>query len=199
MATEGAALDKQALAYTVTRTLTGDRTNPQETVTVTAPQSLTATFTPDFFSRNEVTWTSSDPAVVLVSQDNQAYREASVSALKDSAWIRNIMATDNGIRENDKYAKISGAGSRDVTVTVNGKDKLGNQASATCQVTVKFMTNDQTRIVPEGIPLDQTALTYSLGYQKVGDIHSETVQKTGFESKKIVSSRSSGGGGYRSA
>jgi uncharacterized protein YjdB len=185
VATEGAALDKQALSYTVTRTLIGDRTNPQETVTVTASQSLTATFTPDFFSRNEVTWTSSDQAVVLVSQDQEAYREASVLALKDSAWIRNIMATDNGIRERDKYAMISGAGSRDVNVTVNGKDKLGNQASATCQVTVKFVTNDQTRIIPEGITLDKTTLYYSLGYQKAGDLHSETVQKTGFETRKL--------------
>ncbi|WP_312444976.1 hypothetical protein [Lacrimispora sp.] len=186
VATEGASLDKQALTYTVTRTLTGDRINPQETVTVTAPQSLTATFTPDFFSRDEVTWTSSDPAVILVSQDNQAYREASVSALKDSAWIRNIMTTDNGIRETDKYAKISGTGSRDVNVTVNGKDKLGNQASATCQVTVKFVTNDQTRIIPEGITLDKTVLSYNLGFQKAGDIHSETVKKKGFETRKVT-------------
>jgi uncharacterized protein YjdB len=185
VATEGAALDKQALTYTVTRTLTGDRTNPQETVTVTASQSLTATFTPDFFSRDEVTWTSSDQAVVLVSQDQEAYREASVLALKDSAWIRNIMATDNGIRESDKYAKISGVGSRDVTVTVSGKDKLGNQASATCQVIVKFVTNDQSRIIPEGITLDKTTLSYSLGYQKAGNIHSETVQRTGFETRKL--------------
>ena len=185
VATEGAALDKQALDLTVTRNLTGDRTNPQETVTVTAPQSLTATFTPDFFSRDEVTWISSDPAVIFLSQDSQAYREASVSALKDSAWIRNIMATDNGIRESDKYAKISGAGSREVTVTVNGKDKLGNQASATCQVSVKFVTNDQTRIIPEGITLDKTILSYSLGYQKIGDTHSEIAQKTGFETRKL--------------
>ncbi|GLC83088.1 Ig-like domain-containing protein [Lacrimispora brassicae] len=185
VATEGAALDKQALDLTVTRNLTGARTNPQETVTVTAPQSLTATFTPDFFSRDEVTWTSSDPAVIFVSQDSQAYREASVSALKDSAWIRNIMATDNGIRESDKYAKISGTGSREVAVTVNGKDKLGNQASATCQVSVKFVTNDQTRIIPEGIVLDKTILSYSLGYQKTGDTHSETAQKTGFETRKL--------------
>ena len=186
VATEGAALDKQALTYTVTRTLTGDRTNPQETVTVTASQSLTATFTPDFFSRDEVTWTSSDQAVILVSQDQEAYREASVLALKDSVWIRNIMATDNGIRERDRYAMISGAGSRDVNVTVNGKDKLGNQASATCQVTVKFVTNDQTRIIPEGITLDKTMLSYSLGYQKAGNIHSETVQRTGFEARKLT-------------
>lgn len=185
VATEGADLDKQALTYTVTRTLTGDRTNPQEIVSVTAPQSLTATFTPDFFSRDEVTWTSSDPAVALVSQDLEAYREASVSVRKDSAWIRNIMASDNGIRESDKYAKISGAGSREVIVMVNGKDKLGNQASATCQVNVKFVTDDQTRIIPEGITLDRTALSYSLGYQKAGDIHSVTVQKFGFETIKL--------------
>ena len=185
VATEGAALDKRALTYTVTRTLTGDRSNPQETVIVTAPQSLTATFTPDFFSRDEVTWTSSDTAVISVSQDNQAYREASVSALKDSAWIRNIMATDNGIRENDKYAKISGAGSRKVTVTVNGRDKLGNQAAAVCQVTVNFVTDDRTRIVPEGITLDQTAISYNLGYQMTGDIQSQVVMKTGFETKKL--------------
>jgi len=185
VATEGAALDKQALDFIVKRTLTGDRTNPQESVTVTAPQSLTATFTPDFFSRDEVTWTSSDPAVVLVSQNQEAYREASVTAFKDSAWIRNIMATDNGIRENDKYAKISGAGSRDVTVTVSGKDKLGNQASAVSQVTVKFVTNDQTRIIPEGVTLDQKELSYSLGYEKAGDISSDTVKKTGFETRKL--------------
>ncbi len=185
VATEGAALDKQALIYTVERTLTGDRMHPQETVTVTAPQALTATFTPDFFSRDEVTWISSDPAVVFVSQDQEAYREASVSAFKDSAWIRNIMATDNGIREIDKYTKLWGTGSRDVTVTVNGRDKLGNQASAACHVTVKFLTNDQTRIVPEGITLDQAALSYNLGYHKAGGIHSETVKKTGFKTKKL--------------
>lgn len=185
VATEGAVLDKQALNLTVTRTLTGDRTNPQEAVTVTAPQSLTATFTPDFFSRDEVTWTSSDTAVIQVAQDSEAYREASVSALKDPAWIRNIMATDDGIRNNDRYAKISGTGSRDVTVTVNGKDKLGNQATAVCQVTVNFVTDDRTRIVPEGITLDQTAISYNLGYQMAGDIQSQILKKSGFEIKKL--------------
>ncbi len=186
VAAEGAVFDKQVLSYTVTRTLTGDRTAPEEKVTVTAPQSLTAAFTPDFFSRDEVIWTSSDTAVAQVSQDQEAYREASVSALKDAKWIRDIIATDEGIRSNDPYVKVSGSGSRDVTITVNGKDKLGNQASATCQVTVKFITNDQTKVVPEGITLDNTVLSYSLGYQKTGDIHSETEKKTGFETKKLT-------------
>ncbi len=185
VATEGAALDKQALTYTVTRTLTGDRISPEEKITVTAPQSLTATFNPDFFSREEVVWTSSDTAIVSVSQDQTAYKEASVSALKDAKWIRDIMSTDNGVLENDPYAKISGNGSRTVTVTVNAKDKLGNQASAVCEVTVNFMTDDQTRIVPEGIKLDKNDLVFVLGYQKSGDINSETIAKTGFNTNQI--------------
>ncbi len=185
VATEGAMLDKQALTYTVTRTLTGDRKAPNETITVTAPQSLTATFTPDFFSRDEVTWTSSDTSVIVVSQEQEAYRDASVSALKDAAWIHNIMATDNGIKNNDPYAKISGSGSREAVITVNGKDKLGNKASAACQVTVNFVTNDQTRVVPEGIVLDQEELSYSLGYQMTGDISSQIAEKKGFDKKKL--------------
>ncbi|MGC6177913.1 N-acetylmuramoyl-L-alanine amidase family protein [Lacrimispora sp. 38-1] len=185
VATEGAVLDKQALTYTVRRTLTGDRINPQETVTVTAPQSLTATFTPDFFSKDEVVWTSSDPAVVQVTQDNEAYREASVSAIKDAAWIRNIIATDNGIKSNDPYAKVSGSGNRDVVITVDGKDKLGNKASAVCQVNINFVTDDQTRVVPEGITLNEKELSYELGFQMTGDIHSQIADKKGFIAKKL--------------
>jgi uncharacterized protein YjdB len=185
VATEGAVLDKQALTYTVKRTLTGDRKAPSETITVTAPQSLTATFTPDFFSKDEVVWSSSDPAVVQVTQDNEAYREASVSAFKDAAWIRNIIATDNGIKSNDPYAKVSGNGSRDVVITVDGKDKLGNKASAVCQVSISFVTDDQTRVVPEGITLDQKELSYRLGYQMAGDIQSQLSAKKGFTSQKL--------------
>lgn len=185
VATEGAVLDKQALTYTVKRTLTGDRKAPSGTITVTAPQSLTATFTPDFFSKDEVVWTSSDTAVVQVTQDNEAYREASVSAFKDAAWIRNIIATDNGIKSNDPYAKVSGSGSRDVVITVDGKDKLGNKASAVCQVNINFVTDDQTRVVPEGVTLDQNELSYRLGYQMAGDIQSQISAKKGFTSQKL--------------
>ncbi|MBE5994363.1 MAG: hypothetical protein E7247_18485, partial [Paenibacillaceae bacterium] len=185
VATEGAVLDKQALTYTVKRTLTGDRINPQEIITVTAPQSLMATFTPDFFSKDEVVWTSSDPAVAQVAQDNEAYREASVSAFKDAAWIRNIIATDNGIKSNDPYAKVSGSGKRDVVITVDGKDKLGNKASAVCQVNINFVTDDQTRVVPEGITLNEKELSYNLGYQMAGDIHSQIADKNGFIAKKL--------------
>lgn len=185
VATEGAVIDKPALSYTVVRRLTGNRLAPEETKTVTPPQSLTATFTPDFFSKDQVTWTSSDPAVAQVFQDEGAYREALITALKDAKWIQDIEAADNGIRQNDKYARISGKGSREITVTVDGKDRLGNHASAACQVRVNFVTDDQTRIVPEEILLNEDTITYTLGYQKKGDIQSDTISKSGFTNKKL--------------
>lgn len=146
VAAEGAILDKQAMEFTVTRILTGSRKAPGEKVTVTEPQPLTAFFTPDFFSWNQVIWESSDPAVIAVLQDEEAYREVSVSAFKDAKWIRDIMAADDGIRNNNEYAELSGGGNRNVTVTISGRDKLGNKVSAVCQVAVKFVTDDQTRI-----------------------------------------------------
>lgn len=188
VAAEGAVLDREALTYTVTRRLTGSRTEPKESITVTPPQSLTAAFTPDFFSRDEVAWTSSNPAVVSVSQDSENYREALILAVKDAKWIQDMIETDNVVRANDRYARLSGNGSREAVITVNGKDRLGNHASAQCPVTVNFVTDDQTRIVPEKITLDQEKLTCSLGYRKAGDIQSETVSKSGFGTRKLTAS-----------
>lgn len=185
VAAEGAVLDKMTLDYTVTRRLTGDRLSPQETITVTAPQSLTAAFVPNYFSKEEVTWKSSDPAMVGVSQDDIAYREASVSVYKDAKWIKDIIATDNGITANDRYASVSGCGERQAVISVEGKDKLGNRAKADCQVTIQFVTEDQTTIKPEAIEINQTTLEYALSYDKAGDMKSETVRKNGFVARKL--------------
>lgn len=186
IAAEEATLHKTALTFTVCRTLTGDRTAPVEQVAVTAPQSVTASFTPDFFSRDEVTWTTSDPAIVQVNQAAKAYREASVYAIKNSKWIQDIIAQDNGKTANDQYARATGRGERQVTLTVEGRDKLGNRALASCHITVLFVTKDETTIEPQALRLDRTRLECRLSYDKAGDIHSETVEKRGFGSRRLT-------------
>lgn len=60
VAAEGASLNKTALNFTVTRKLTGDRKNPQETLTVSAPQILSGTFAPDYFDKKDINWTVGD-------------------------------------------------------------------------------------------------------------------------------------------
>ena len=184
-AVEGAVLDKTALDFTVTRTLEGDRTKPEERITVTAPQTLTAAFSPDHFAKNEVIWTSSDTAVIAVLQDESAYKEALISAVKDSKWIRDIIAADQVIRENDRYSRIEGNGVRKAIVTVEAKDMLGSHETAECEVTVRFHTVDNTRIIPEKVILDKTRIDFDLVMQKRGGIRSETVSMSGLESQDI--------------
>ncbi|MCQ5385680.1 hypothetical protein NO348_12700 [Hungatella hathewayi] len=186
VAAEGAVLDKQTLEYTVTRRLTGNRIEPEESILVTAPQSLTAEFEPDYFSRDEVSWKASDPAVIRINEEEASYKEVSVSAYKDAKWIRDIIAADNGKKENDNYTLLTGNGERSACVTVEGTDKLGNRATAECMVTVRFVTEDRTRIVPDAVKLNQTAMEYRLTYDKAGDIHSETVGKGGFERRTLT-------------
>ena len=60
VAAEGASLDRENLFFTVTRTLTGDRKTPVDTVTVTGPQTLSAVFSQDHFDKRDVSWTVDD-------------------------------------------------------------------------------------------------------------------------------------------
>lgn len=186
VAAQGAMLDKQTLEYTVTRRLTGSRTEPSESILVTAPQSLTAEFKPDYFSRDEVLWKTSDPAVIRINDEETSYKEVSVSACKDAKWIRDVIAADDGKKENDKYVRLTGNGERKACVMVDATDKLGNRATAECMVTVRFVTEDETRIIPESVKCNQQKTEYHLTYDKAGNIHSETTGKGGFERRLLT-------------
>lgn len=141
-ALESAALDREFLEFTVTRRLTGSRSQPKETIEVTPLQTLNAVFSPDAFSEREISWSVSDSSLAEVKAGQD--RSASVSARSDGAWIRRIMEEDDRIRENDSTARLQGAGEKTGTVTVTGEDRLGNRRSAQCIVKVSFATDDRT-------------------------------------------------------
>lgn len=191
IAGEGAVLDKPALEFEVVRTLTGDRLHPNESIKVTVPQSLTVTCYPDYFSKKDVGWVSSDTSIIQVAfhhemeNNDKSYRYALVSAMKDSKWIKDIIAIDQGIHDNAPYAIRTGEGVKHAVVTVTAKDQLGGIQTASSQIRVVFRTDDQTRIRPEQIILDQTSISYQLSYTKKGDAQSETVSKDGFLTKSL--------------
>lgn len=189
VAAEGAALDKDSLSYQVTRTLEGDRLHPKETVTVTEPQSLTASFHPDFFDKKDVSWTSSDTGVVQVNAETFTdsgiaadYKNASVKAVKDARWIQNIITSDQGIHERDPYRKLEGRGSRNADITVSADDSLGNKQTASCRVTVNFITDDRTFIVPEEVSLDQNEISFDLSE---GWADEKVISQEGFDEKTL--------------
>ncbi|MEG1577014.1 MAG: hypothetical protein RR366_09535, partial [Clostridium sp.] len=141
VANEGASLDKATLDFTVTRKLMGDRRNPEVQIQVTPPQTLSASFRPDFFDRKDIAWTIDDGELIQVNGMNKA---AVVSAIQDAKWIKDILASDAGIHANHPNEVLKGSGSRMAKVTVIADDMLGNRQTADCTVTIRLITDDQT-------------------------------------------------------
>lgn len=141
---EEVGLDKANLDYVVTRTLTGSRTAPVEQITVTPPQILTGRFFPEFFSRKDVSWTAEDPGIARVDADAEAYQSVRVSAVSDAKWIRDIIEVDRAVKAENPSVKVEGNGTRRTRVILKADDKNGGSRTAGCQVTVTFVTVDET-------------------------------------------------------
>ena len=62
-----------------------------KTIQVTAPQALSASFTPDYFDRKDISWTVGDAALISVDGEDKS---ASVQAKKNAKWIRDLIAAD---------------------------------------------------------------------------------------------------------
>lgn len=182
VANEGAVIDQEELRFTVTRRLTGGRKKPEERILVTPPQNLTASFSPDFFDRKDITWSVDDPAVATVDGEN---RSAGVSVRKDAKWIQDIIETDDGIRTNEPYAVLGGSGSRETKVTVTADDMLGNRQTANCNIVINFVTEDQTEVYAEGVITEPQTMNFELECTKSGKRSSPVISWTGDGEKKI--------------
>ena len=193
VAAEGASLNKTALNFTVTRKLTGDRKNPQETLTVSAPQILSGTFAPDYFDKKDINWTVGDHAIIQMDAGfveegiaDGDYRNAKVSAKKDTRWILDLMEADDAAHAEHIYEKRTGHGTRSTDVIMAAKDALGNIQSAACSVKVDFVTDDQTVVMPEEIRADQDTLTFALTLTKSGSRYNPVLSWEGSDAQKIT-------------
>lgn len=187
VAAEEAVLNRDSMEFTVTRTLTGNRKTPSETVSVTGPQALSAQFSPDFFDKKDVNWQTDDEKLLQIapSGDEGDYKNVLVSARKDAGWILNLMAVDDARHKENPYEKRKGNGKQTALVTVTADDTLGNRQTAECTVTVRFITDDQTEIFPESVTLDQERLEYALKIEKSGNRKNPTVTENGFDGKNL--------------
>lgn len=193
VAAEGAVLDKTSVSFTVTRKLTGSRKDPQEMITVTPPENITAAFSPDYFDKKDIRWSVDDKNLILVeaggygSQDMDSdYKNARISAVRDTKWIQDIIAIDDAAYANNPYRKRLGTGNRKAVVTVTADDLVGNKQTASCEADIRFVTEDLTKIIPETVSIDKEKLEFSLAFEKAGDYLSETVRKTGFARQMLT-------------
>lgn len=185
VANEGAALNQDQLKFEVVRTLNGNRKHPDETIRVTAPQVLSASFTPDYFDRKDISWTVGDAALISVDGEDKS---AGVQAKKDAKWIRDLIAADQGRHVNTPYEIQTASGSRTTKVTVIGDDMLGNRQTASCRVQVDFRTVDESKICVEGISLIPKTLQYEIKRTRTGAGYRPVEAWTGTGAKKLTAS-----------
>ena len=144
---EAVVLDQQTMEFVITRTLTGNRKNPTENISVSGPKTLTATFTPEYFDKKEVIWRVNESNWISVNGED---RSAVVSAYADAKWIRDLISIDQDAHQKDwKYQQNAG-GTQEAMVTVEAKDALGQSKYASCQVILRFVTKDQTSLYGSG-------------------------------------------------
>lgn len=185
---EGLSLNKNQVDFWIIRRLTGDRIAPEETYIATEPVRLSASLNPARPFYKNVTWADQENGRRISMVPSGANRqECQISALYDPegkshpAWIQNIVNKDNGDKEMaGGYLKLSGSGTMTETVTATSEDQTHGVITAQCQVTIHFVTDDQTVIHPEGIQMDREELSYDLEYCFQGDTGSRPAETRGF-------------------
>lgn len=184
---EGLKLNRDHVDFTVTRKLTGDRLNPQETLVVSQPVILTATLSPvrPFFKN--VSWKAGEEGKILSlvpsgnnTQDCQVSVNYDPSGEKNPAWIQNIILEDNEKRRLHPYERITGSAVYEEIITAASEDQTNGHVTYDCPVTVYFVTEDETVIHPEGISLNREKIDYSLSYDYTGYLGSVIKSKNGF-------------------
>lgn len=154
---------------------------------------LSGTFAPDYFDKKDINWTVGDqgdhPGGCRFVEEWIAdgdYRNAKVSAKKDTRWILDLMEADDAAHAEHIYEKRTRYGTRSTDVIMAAKDALGNIRSAACSVKVDFVTDDQTVVMPEEIRADQDTLTFALTLTKSGSRYNPVLSWEGADAQKIT-------------
>ena len=148
---EGLQLNLSDVVLTVTRKLTGSRTNPTEAITCSEPVVLSASLYPEQPFYKNVTWSDSGSgaAIILKPQGANAFQcvlspRYDAEGKANPAWIQNVINADNQKRKEDPYAKLEGTAEYMEKVTAVSEDQTHGRIAAVCKVIVRFETVDQT-------------------------------------------------------
>ena len=148
---EGMQLNKSDIVLTVTRKLTGLRSDPAETITCTEPAVLSAGLYPEQPFYKNVSWSDrGGGGIIVLTPQGENTALCAVTARFDPegkanpAWIQNVINEDNQKKKEDPYARLEGTAEYTETVTAVSEDQTHGVVSASCRVTVRFETVDQT-------------------------------------------------------
>ena len=187
---EGLNLNQTSATITVTRKLTGDRVNPTETITSDEATVLAASLYPEQPFNKNVTW-KWDDSFITTENTGDHKENLAVSVRFDAdgkanpAWIQNVINADNQKRKEDKYAKISGNSTMTTKVMATADDQTHGNVTSTCNITINFVTVDETVVHPETVEMSKSEVKYDLSVTKEGDINSKEIANQGFDATDL--------------
>lgn len=149
---EGMELDRKELTMTITRRLTGSRQKPQETITCSVPVVLTAFLNPRQPFLKQVSWQAQNGGILSLTPSGDNMQDCRLAVQYDPsgqgnpAWIQNIINADDAKKKASPGEKLNGSGTAVETVTATSEDQTYGVITASCQVTVQFVTVDETTV-----------------------------------------------------
>lgn len=189
---ESLQLSESDIAINITRKLTGDRTNPVETIYCDEPTVLGATLNPSRPFNKNVSWKDENSGSIIILEPYGDHTEnCKVTARFDEngvtnpQWIQSVIQADNQKRAKDKYVKLDGSATNTEVITSTADDQTNGNVSAKCNVTLNFTTVDETVIHPESVEMSQNEVKYDLAITKAGDINSAITGYTGFDATTL--------------
>lgn len=150
---EGLNLNYSDIKLTVTRKFTGLRSKPTETITCSQPVVLAAELVPEQPWLKQVTWKDVGSGTLIALSTSGSYAEnCAVSMRYDAegeanpAWIQNVINADNEKWSADPTVLRTGKATAAETVTATSEDQTNGIVSASCQVVLTFVTEDETTL-----------------------------------------------------
>lgn len=156
MRVEGLNLNRNRITYTVTRRLTGSRRSPMESYTCSEPVVLTADLYPFQPFYKNVTWSDRESGRILKlkpkgtnTQDCEVQVQYDPAGRDNPSWIQNVIFEDDAKKEEQGgLLKLEGTAFHEEIVTAVSEDQTHGHLTAACEVTVRFVTVDETVIRP---------------------------------------------------
>ncbi len=149
---EGLRLNQNQITCTVTRKLTGDRRAPVETYLCSEPVVLTANLYPAQPFYKNVSWTDRENGRILQlapkganAQECEVRVQYDAAGNNNPAWIQNVIYADDAKKAQEgNHVKLEGTAVHTETVTAVSEDQTHGHLAASCDVTLRFVTADET-------------------------------------------------------
>lgn len=148
---DGMKLNQEELVFTVTRRLTGKRSEPKESYQVTGPVLLSAYLNPQQPFWKNVSWSDRESGKIIRLEPTGEYTQEcrvmvnyDASGVNNPAWIQNIILEDRAKQQNNPKILQTGSGTYTEMITAVSEDQTNGHIKATCKVTIRFVTEDET-------------------------------------------------------